>query len=68
LNLPSKHDAKFEHFAKCLKANNHAASRHVYPINLPTRLPEDPKKIQAAFLVGSVFVHTANPFLNNFPS
>jgi hypothetical protein len=27
---------------KCLKANIHAASSHIYPLNLPTRFREDP--------------------------
>ena len=31
-----------ERFEKSLKANKHAACIHVYAINLPTRLPEDP--------------------------
>jgi hypothetical protein len=43
LNWPSQHDANFAHPAKCLKANTHAASGHVYLIKLPTRLPEDPE-------------------------
>jgi hypothetical protein len=42
LNWPFKHDASFECLTKCLKANIHAAFSHVYPVNLPTRVPEDP--------------------------
>jgi cytochrome c553/cytochrome c5 len=42
LSWPSKHDAKSETLPKCLKANSHAASGHVYPLNLPTRIREDP--------------------------
>jgi hypothetical protein len=43
LNLPSTPDAKFQHPAKCLKANIHRAFCHVHPIKSPTRLPEDPE-------------------------
>jgi len=41
LNWPYKHDARFKHPAKCLNANIHAASSHVYTLDLPTQLPED---------------------------
>ena len=42
LNWQYKHDARFKHLAKCLNANIHAASGNVYPLDLLTRLPEDP--------------------------
>ena len=43
-NWPFRHDAKCEPLLKFLKANIHEASSHAYPLNLPTRVREDPKK------------------------
>ena len=43
LNWPFRHDAKCEPLLKFLKANIHEASSHAYPLNLPTRIREDPK-------------------------
>lgn len=42
LSLLPRLDVKFKHLAQCLKTNIHPASSHVYPLKLPTRLPEDP--------------------------
>jgi len=42
-NWPFRHDAKCEPLLKFLKANIHEASSHAYPLNLPTRVREDPK-------------------------
>ena len=66
LNWPSKHDAKFEHFAKCLKANSHTASSLVYPINLPTRLPEDPKELIAKAIQGIAHPTGKEPVLSAY--
>jgi hypothetical protein len=44
-NWPFRHDAKCEPLLKFLKANIHEASSHAYPLNLPTRVREDPLKI-----------------------
>ena len=43
-NWPFRHDAKCEPLLKFLKANIHEASSHAYPLNLPTRVREDPEK------------------------
>ena len=43
-NWPFRHDAKCEPLLKFLKANIHEASSDAYPLNLPTRVREDPKK------------------------
>ena len=42
-NWPFRHDAKCEPLLKFLKANIHEASSHAYPLNLPTRVREDPE-------------------------
>jgi hypothetical protein len=44
-NWPFRHDAKCEPLLKFLKANIHEASSHAYPLNLPTRVREDPLQI-----------------------
>ena len=41
-NWPFRHDAKCEPLLKFLKANIHEASSDAYPLNLPTRVREDP--------------------------
>ena len=43
-NWPFRHDAKCEPLLKFLKANIHEASSDAYPLNLPTRVREDPNK------------------------
>lgn len=42
MNWPFEHDASSEPPATCPNANIHAASSPIYPVNSPTRLPEDP--------------------------
>ena len=44
-NWPFRHDAKCEPLLKFLKANIHEASSDAYPLNLPTRVREDPEII-----------------------
>ena len=44
-NWPFRHDAKCEPLLKFLKANIHEASSDAYPLNLPTRVREDPKNL-----------------------
>src|SRR4249920_2965065 len=42
-NWPFRHDGKCEPLLKFLKANIHEASSDAYPLNLPTRIREDPQ-------------------------
>ena len=48
-NWPFRHDAKCEPLLKFLKANIHEASSHAYPLNLPTRVREDPPFVDGGF-------------------
>ena len=55
-NWPFRHDAKCEPLLKFLKANIHEASSHAYPLNLPTRVREDPKFLCCEFFMLIPFV------------
>jgi len=51
-NWPFRHDAKCEPLLKFLKANIHEASSDAYPLNLPTRVREDPIKRYRGIVIG----------------